>query len=79
MVSLTLVGFKDVLQICYDAIDHTVGLMQVIMPILITFLLLIGFPITSTTLNPIFIGGVTFINVFLKIFYLYLLLLHLGF
>ncbi|HBG7724985.1 TPA: stage III sporulation protein AE, partial [Clostridioides difficile] len=63
MVSLTLIGFKDVLQICYDAIDHTVGLMQVIMPILITFLLLIGFPITSTTLNPIFIGGVTFINV----------------
>lgn len=41
MVSLTLIGFKDVLQICYDAIDHTVGLMQVIMPILITFLLLI--------------------------------------
>lgn len=79
MVSLTLIGFKDVLQICYDAIDHTVGLMQVIMPILITFLLLIGFPITSTTLNPIFIGGVTFINVFLKIFYLYLLLLHLEF
>lgn len=68
MVSLTLVGFKDVLQICYDAIDHTVGLMQVIMPILITFLLLIGFPITSTTLNPIFIGGVTFINVFFKNF-----------
>lgn len=68
MVSLTLIGFKDVLQICYDAIDHTVGLMQVIMPILITFLLLIGFPITSTTLNPIFIGGVTFINVFFKKF-----------
>ena len=68
MVSLTLIGFKDVLQICYDAIDHTVGLMQVIMPILITFLLLIGFPITSTTLNPIFIGGVTFINVFFKNF-----------
>lgn len=42
--------------------------MQVIMPILITFLLLIGFPITSTTLNPIFIGGVTFINVFFKNF-----------
>ena len=63
MVSLTLIGFKDVLQICYDAIDHTVGLMQVIMPILITFLLLIGFPITSTTLNPIFIGGVTFITI----------------
>ncbi|MCR1953509.1 stage III sporulation protein AE [Clostridioides mangenotii] len=68
MVSLTLVGFKDVLEICYNSIDRTISLMQILMPILISFLLLIGFPITSTTLNPIFLGGVTFINVVFKKF-----------
>lgn len=68
MVSLVLVGFKDVLEICNSTIDNTVGLMQIIMPILITFLVLIGFPITSTALNPIFLGGVTFINVIFKNF-----------
>ncbi|RDY24850.1 stage III sporulation protein AE [Romboutsia maritimum] len=70
MVSLTLIGFKDVLNICYNTIDNTVGLMQVIMPILITLLVVIGFPITSTALNPIFIGGVTFINIVFKKFML---------
>ncbi|MGX4598792.1 stage III sporulation protein AE [Faecalimicrobium sp. JNUCC 81] len=68
MVSLTLIGFKDVLEICNNTINSTVGLMQVIMPVLITLLVLIGFPITSTVLNPIFIGGVTFINVVFKNF-----------
>lgn len=68
MVSLTLIGFKDVLEICNNTIDSTVGLMQVIMPVLITLLVLMGFPITSTVLNPIFIGGVTFINVVFKNF-----------
>ncbi len=68
MVSLTLVGFKDVLEICSNTIDSTVGLMKIIMPVLITLLVLIGFPITSTVLNPIFIGGVTFINIIFKKF-----------
>lgn len=68
MISLTLVGFKDVLEICNSTIEATVGLMQVVMPVLITLLVLIGFPITSTALNPIFIGGVTFINVVFKKF-----------
>ncbi|MEG1311785.1 MAG: stage III sporulation protein AE [Romboutsia sp.] len=68
MVSLILIGFKDVLEICNTTINSTVGLMQVIMPVLITLLVLIGFPITSTVLNPIFIGGVTFINVVFKNF-----------
>ena len=63
MVSLTLIGFKDVLNICYNTINSTIGLMQVVMPILITLLVLIGFPITSTALNPIFLGGVTLINI----------------
>ena len=68
MVSLTLIGFKDVLNICYNTIDNTIGLMQVVMPILITLLVLIGFPITSTALNPIFLGGVTLINIVFKKF-----------
>lgn len=68
MVSLALVGFKDVLQICNSTIEHTVGLMQVIFPIMITFLVLVGFPITSTAISPIFIGGVTFINIIFKDF-----------
>ena len=68
MVSLTLIGFKDVLNICYNTINSTIGLMQVVMPILITLLVLIGFPITSTALNPIFLGGVTLINIVFKKF-----------
>ena len=68
MVSLTLVGFKDVLEICNNTINSTVGLMKVIMPVLITLLVIIGFPVTSTVLNPIFIGGVTFINIIFKKF-----------
>ena len=31
MVSLTLIGFKDVLEICNNTIDSTIGVMQVIM------------------------------------------------
>ncbi len=68
MVSLTLIGFKDVLEICNTTIDSTIGVMQIIMPILIALLALMGCPITSTVLNPIFIGGVAFINVVFKQF-----------
>lgn len=68
MVSLTLLGFRDVLQICNTTIESIVGLIQIIVPILMTLLVLIGFPITSTALSPIFIGGVTFINVVFKNF-----------
>ena len=53
MVSLTLIGFKDVLEICNNTIDSTIGIMQVI---------------TSAVLNPIFIGGVAFINIIFKKF-----------
>jgi stage III sporulation protein AE len=68
MVTLTLVGFKDVLTICNTTIDSMINLMQVIMPILITFLVVMGFPMTSTVMTPIFMGGVTFINVVFKNF-----------
>lgn len=68
MVTLTLVGFKDVLTICNTTIDSMINFMQVIMPILITFLVVMGFPMTSTVMTPIFMGGVTFINVVFKNF-----------
>ena len=68
MVSLTLIGFKEVLEICNNTIDLTIGIMQIIMPILIALLALMGCTITSTVLNPIFIGGVAFINVIFKQF-----------
>lgn len=68
MVTLTLIGFKDVLNICNDTIDNMINLMQIVMPILITFLVVMGFPMTSTVMTPIFMGGVTFINVIFKNF-----------
>lgn len=68
MVSLTLVGFKDVLNICNTTIDNMINLMQIVMPILITFLVVMGFPLTSTVMTPIFMGGVTFINIVFKNF-----------
>lgn len=68
MVTLTLIGFKDVLDICNTTIDSMINVMQIIMPILITFLVVMGFPMTSTIMTPIFLGGVTFINVIFKKF-----------
>ncbi|MGL5650530.1 MAG: stage III sporulation protein AE [Paraclostridium sp.] len=68
MVTLTLVGFKDVLNICNTTIDSMINLMQILMPILITFLVVMGFPMTSTVMTPIFMGGVTFINIVFKNF-----------
>lgn len=68
MVTLTLVGFKDVLNICNTTIDSMINLMQILMPILVTFLVVMGFPMTSTVMTPIFMGGVTFINIVFKNF-----------
>jgi stage III sporulation protein AE len=68
MVTLTLIGFKDVLNICNNTIDSMINLMQIVMPILITFLVVMGFPMTSTVMTPIFMGGVTFINIVFKNF-----------
>lgn len=68
MVSFVLIGFRDVLKISMNTIDSTIGLMNVILPVLITLLALMGLPITSTVLNPIFVGGITFINVIFKDF-----------
>lgn len=68
MVTLTLVGFKDVLNIANTTIDSMIDLMQILMPILITFLVVMGFPMTSTVMTPVFMGGVTFINIIFKKF-----------
>jgi stage III sporulation protein AE len=68
MVTLVLIGFNDILKISSEAIDSTIGFIQIVFPIMITLLMVMGFPITSTALSPIFIGGITFINVVFKNF-----------
>ncbi|MEG0855031.1 MAG: stage III sporulation protein AE [Terrisporobacter sp.] len=68
VVTLTLVSFKDVLGICYTTIESVIGLVNVIIPIIIALLVFMGLPITSTALNPIFIGGIAAINIVFKNF-----------
>ena len=68
VVTLTLVSFRDILSLCYTTIDNIMGLVNVIIPIMISLLVLVGFPITSTALNPIFIGGIAAINIIFKKF-----------
>ena len=66
VVTLTLVSFRDILSLCYTTIENIMGLVNVIIPIMISLLVLVGFPITSTALNPIFIGGIAAINIIFK-------------
>lgn len=68
VVTLTLVSFRDILSLCYRTIENIMGLVNVIIPIMISLLVLVGFPITSTALNPIFIGGIAAINIIFKKF-----------
>lgn len=68
VVTLTLVSFRDILSLCYTTIENIMGLLNVIIPIMISLLVLVGFPITSTALNPIFIGGIAAINIIFKKF-----------
>lgn len=68
MISFILVAFKDVLEIADSSINSIIGLVKVIVPVLLTLLALMGLPITSSVLNPIFIGGITFINILFKKF-----------
>ena len=67
-MTLTLVSFKDVLAICYSTIEGVIGLVNVVIPIMISLLVLMGLPITSTALNPIVIGGIAAINIIFKKF-----------
>ena len=68
VVTLTLVSFRDILSLCYTTIENIMGPVNVIIPIMISLLVLVGFPITSTALNPIFIGGIAAINIIFKKF-----------
>ena len=68
VVTLTLVSFRDILSLCYTTIENIMGLVNVIIPIMISLLVLVVFPITSTALNPIFIGGIAAINIIFKKF-----------
>ena len=68
VVTLTLISFKDVLAICYSTIEGVIGLVNVVIPIMISLLVLMGLPITSTALNPIVIGGIAAINIIFKKF-----------
>lgn len=68
VVTLSLVSFKDILSICHTTIENVTGLVNVIIPIIIALLVLMGLPITSTALNPIFIGGIAAINLVFKNF-----------
>ena len=68
VVTLTLVSFRDILSLCYTTIENIMGLVNVTIPIMISLLVLVGFPITSTALNPIFIGGIAAINIIFKKF-----------
>lgn len=68
VVTLTLVSFRDILSLCYTTIENIMGLVNVIIPIMISLLVLVGFPITSTALNPIFTGGIAAINIIFKKF-----------
>lgn len=68
VVTLTLISFKDVLAICHSTIEGIIGLVNVVIPIMISLLLLMGLPITSTALNPIVIGGIAAINIIFKKF-----------
>ena len=68
VVTLTLVSFRDILSLCYTTVENIMGLVNVIILIMISLLVLVGFPITSTALNPIFIGGIAAINIIFKKF-----------
>lgn len=66
MVTLVLVNFKDVLQISYNTVNDIINIVNIIIPIIIALLAVGGMTITSTTLSPIFVGGVSIINLIFK-------------
>ncbi|MDY5212561.1 stage III sporulation protein AE [Intestinibacter sp.] len=66
MVTLVLVNFKDVLSIAYTTVNSIISIVNVIVPILLTLLAVGGLTTTSATLSPVFVGGVSIINVIFK-------------
>ena len=65
-VTLVLVNFKDVLSIAYTTVNSIISIVNVIVPILLTLLAVGGLTTTSATLSPVFVGGVSIINMVFK-------------
>lgn len=68
VISVLIVGFKDVLEICNNTLDLTLTLVEIILPIMLGLLALNGLTITSTIMTPIFVGVVAFIDMIFKDF-----------
>lgn len=66
MVTLVLINFKDVLEISYNTIDRIIGVVNVLAPILLSLIAIGGLVVTSSTLSPVFIGGISVINIIFK-------------
>ena len=64
MVTLVLVNFKDVLSIAYTTVNSIISIVNV--PILLTLLAVGGLTTTSATLSPVFVSGVSIINMVFK-------------
>lgn len=78
IISLSFVGYKEVLNICKETIENMVSFMEIVIPIEIAILVTLGFPITSIILNPIFLGGIVFINMIFKKFLIITMILSFS-
>ncbi|WP_099188112.1 stage III sporulation protein AE [Tepidibacter mesophilus] len=78
LISITFMGYKDVLEIAKVTIDNMVNFMQIAIPIEMAFLVTLGFPVTSASLSPIFLGGIVFINIVFKTFLMVIMALSFS-
>ncbi|WFD09059.1 stage III sporulation protein AE [Tepidibacter hydrothermalis] len=78
LISITFMGYKDVLEIARVTIDSMVNFMQIAIPIEMAFLVTLGFPVTSASLSPIFLGGIVFINIVFKTFLMVIMALSFS-
>lgn len=78
LISITFMGYKDVLEIARVTIDNMVNFMQIAIPIEMAFLVTLGFPVTSASLSPIFLGGIVFINIIFKTFLMVIMALSFS-
>ncbi|MGM9532047.1 stage III sporulation protein AE, partial [Intestinibacter sp.] len=66
MVTLVLINFKDVLEISYNTVDSIIGIVNILAPILLSLIAIGGLVVTSSTMSPVFIGGISLINIIFK-------------
>ena len=66
MVTLVLVNFKDVLSIAYTTVNSIISIVNILVPILLSLMVVGGLTATSATLSPVFVGGVSVINLVFK-------------